>query len=153
MGVGFVDGQDLGPLLFALDDPEVKDFGGDQALVLIAQLFCKIVQLISGITGDNAVHQGRAEVVVLLHPAQELLAELPLPGVLQNDTLKVGAVVVNQLHRQEQQATVVGASKGLEALIQESTDLGRKGVGGTVFQLVTGVIGNAGLGGVGDNDL
>ena len=47
MGVGFVDGQDLGPLLFALDDPEVKDFGGDQALVLIAQLFCKIVQLIS----------------------------------------------------------------------------------------------------------
>ena len=140
---GFVDGQDLGPLLFALDDPEVKDFGGDQALVLIAQLFCKIVQLISGITGDNAVHQGRAEVVVLLHPAQELLAELPLPGVLQNDTLKVGAVVVNQLHRQEQQATVVGASKGLD----------RKGVGGTVFQLVTGVIGNAGLGGVGDNDL
>ena len=103
---------------------------------------------------NDAVHQGGAEGIGVVHPVDEGSVQVPVLGVVVAALLQLLAVVVDQLAAQDHQALVGSAVEGLVALIQHTGQLCREAVGGHLVERAVALgVSNAGLGGVGYNGL
>ena len=103
---------------------------------------------------DDAVHQSGAERVGVVHPVDESSVQVPVLGVVVAALLQLFAVVVDQLAGEDDQALVGSAVVCLVALIQHAGQLCGEAVGGHLIELAVALgVSDAGLGGVGDDDL
>ena len=140
----------------AFDDPHAEHFAHVQHLVMVAiglfqsgQLLC-----IADAARNDAVHQGGAEGVGVVHPVDKALLQAPISSVAVAALLQLLAVVVDQLAGQDHQALVRSTVERLVALKQHAGQLCGEAVGGHLVKLAVALgVGNAGLGGVGDDDL
>ena len=103
------------------------------------------------VTGHDAIHQGRAESVLLFQPGLERLAQVPLVGGLEAALLQVAAVIVNQLARQQNEAGTLRSAEGGKALIKQAGQLAWEGRLGLAVKAVFAGIHDAGLRRIGDD--
>jgi hypothetical protein len=140
----------------ALDDPDAEHFADVQHGIMVAVGLFQRSQLlrVTDAARDDAVHQGGAEGIGVVHPVDEGSVQVPVLGVVVAALLQLLAVVVDQLAAQDHQALVGSAVEGLVALIQHTGQLCREAVGGHLVERAVALgVSNAGLGGVGYNGL
>ena len=133
-----------------LNGPKGKNLAGIQQGILIAVFLLQPGYLSGGIAGDNPVHQGGAEDVLLLHPLEKGRLQFPLADVLLYTMLEHFSVVVNQLTGENDKAVALG-SHCLKPTIKKLGQLCRKSLGRRILQLTGRIVDNARLGGVADN--
>ena len=136
----------------AFDDEEVEQFAGGHEPVGIAELALDRRRVVPGVARHDAVDQRVVEGVLLLHPGDEGSFQPPLLGVAQHDAPEFVAVVVDQLAGDHLPAGARLASERLPALMQQARHLGREGGRWRVVILGRRHVGDAGVGGVGDDD-
>jgi len=149
---GFVGGELGGYLLRGLDDPEVEVLGLYDEVVAIRDLLLNLGNLLAGEAGDNAVDECGIDAAGLLEPLLEAFAELPELNVLIDAVLQHVAVQEDELAGEDDEALRGVAVKGLIAAIEQLHELAGIGTGGSVLQLAGRIEGDAGLGGVGDDE-
>ena len=140
----------------ALDDPDAEDFADVQHLIVVAVGLLNGGHLlrVADAAGDDAVHQGGAEGVGVVHPVDEGRLQAPVGGVVVAALLQLLAVVVDQLAGEDDQALVGCAVKSLVALVQHAGQLGGEAGGRHLVERAVALgVGDAGLGGVGGDDL
>ncbi len=145
-------GQFLGNVLGGFDDPQAEGFCRDKDAILIAQLVPNGLILSTGIAGHDTVHQGGGEHAGIFQPLLELFAQVPQLGQRHDALLQHDAVVVDQLHRQDDQALVLSIVEVLGTLKQQLGQLAGIGMGRAVLELVRFVQHNAGFRGVADDE-
>jgi len=139
-----------------LDDPDAEDFADIQHLIVVAVGLFQSGQLlrVTDAARNDAVDQGGAEGVGVVHPVDELCFQVPVLGVVVAALLQFLAVVVDQLAAQDDQALIGSAVEGLVALVQHAGQLCGEAVGGHLVELAVALgVCDAGLGGVGHNRL
>ena len=148
---GLHEGQTLLERLVALDAPHLEGLAHGQEGVLVTQALGNSGGLlgIADATGDDGVDERGADGAVVGHPLRELVLPAPVAHVLVHDAQQLLAVVVDELAGEHDDARLAGSPAGVEHLGQ----LGREARGRHVVGLAGRVVGNAGLGGVGDDDL
>ena len=133
--------------LVALDDPQPEGLCGIQQGILIAVFSVEPGSLSGRISGDDAIHQRIAKMVLLPEPVQEILLQCPVGGVAQHGVPQDGAVVGNEFTGQEDQPRF----SGVPALPQQPGQLGGEGGGRAVVKAAGGIVDDACLRGVGDH--
>ncbi|MCM5558667.1 hypothetical protein M4J40_13425, partial [Pleomorphomonas sp. NRK JP5] len=154
-GIGIVLGQRQAQLRLAgllLDDEEVEQLAGGHEPVGIAELPLDRLGVGLRITRHDAVDQRVVEGVGLLHPGDEGGLEAPFLGMPQHDAAELVAVVVDQFAGDHLPAGIKLAAERLPALVQQARHLGREGGLRRIRILDRRHIGDAGVGGVGDDD-
>ena len=141
-------GQLAGDVLFGFDHPQGKGLARYQQPVLITQLLPDGFRFVAGIAGNDTVHQRGGKDARLVKPGFKALAQLPQPGQGLDAALEGDTVIVDELHRQDDQALVGGIAECLGALIEELAQLARIGVGRAEIKPVAFVQHNARFGGV-----
>ena len=145
------EGQNVVQLGVTLDDPDAKDLADIQQRVSIAVLgfqFSNFLR-VADAAGNDAVDQRAAEGAVLVDVLLEAVLQAPLLDVLVDTLQQFLAVVVDQLAGQHDDALLAC----LIAVIQHLGQLAGEAGCGNVLQLAGGVVDDAGLSGVGDDDL
>lgn len=137
----------LRKLLRALDHPQSEGLRHVQQPILQAEGPVHGIGLLPGIAGDNPIHQGAAEGVLLLQPPEEPLPQRPVPGMAQDIVPQHGPVIGNQLTGEDQ----IAGQAGLIPLPQQTGQLGRKAGRGSILRSAGGIVDNAGLCGIGDD--
>ena len=140
----------------ALDDPDAEHFAHVQHLVVVAVGLLDGGHLlgVADAAGDDAVHQGGAEGVGVVHPVDESLLQAPVGGVVVAALLQLFAVVVDQLAGEDDKALAGVAAECLVPLVEHAGQLGGEAVGGHLVKGAVALgVGDAGLGGVGGDDL
>ena len=140
----------------ALDDPDAEHFAHVQHLVVVAVGLLDGGHLlgVADAAGDDAVHQGGAEGVGVVHPVDESLLQAPVGGVVVAALLQLFAVVVDQLAGEDDKALAGVAAERLVPLVEHAGQLGGEAVGGHLVKGAVALgVGDAGLGGVGGDDL
>ena len=153
---GLLERQLVLQTIGTLDDPDAEDFADVQRLIGVAVGLFQSSQLlrVTDAARDDAVHQSGAEGVGVVHPVDEGSVEVPVLSVVVAALLQLLAVVVDQLAGQDDQTLVGSALECGVALVQHAGQLCREAVGGNLIKLAVALrIGDAGLGGVGDDDL
>ncbi|MPL98477.1 hypothetical protein SDC9_44682 [bioreactor metagenome] len=139
-------------VLVAFDDPQVENLGRVEQVVLIAELGADCLCFGSRVTGNDAVDQGVAEITSFVEPGHEACLQVPLLCILFDDALQIVSVLVDELAGNDDQALVRSPVESLVAFVEEGADLGWEGDLDLVGQLVTAVVADTGLGGVGDDE-
>ena len=134
--------------LASLDDPQAEGLSGVQQSILIAVFSVEPGSLSGRISGDDAIHQRIAKMVLLPEPVQEILLQCPVGGVVQHGVPQDGAVVGNEFTGQENQPRF----SGVPALPQQPGQLGGEGGGRAVVKATGGIVDDACLRGVGNHE-
>ena len=148
---GPLEGQPVLQAVRALDDPHAEHLAhvGQRVLVAVGGVQALDLLGVADAAGHDAVHQRGAEGVLLIDPLAEVLGQLPVVDVLVDALLQLLAVVVDQLAGEDHQAGFAGG----EALVQHAGQLRREAVGRNLVEGALGIVNDAGLGGVGNDDL
>ena len=148
---GLHEGQTLLERLIALDAPHLEGLAHSQEGILVAQTLGNRSGLlgVADAAGDDGVDERGADGAVIGHPLRELVLPAPVAHVLVHDAQQLLAVMVDELASEHDDARLTGSPAGVEDLDQLSGEArGRHVVG-----LAGRVVGDASLGGVGDDDL
>ena len=148
---GLAEGQHIVQLGVPLDDPDAKDLADIKQRVSVAVLFLQLGNLlrVADAAGDDAVDQRAAEGAVLVDILLEAVLKAPLLDVLVDALEQLLAVVVDQLAGEHDDALLAG----LITVVQHLSQLAGEAGCGNILQLAGGVVDDAGLGGVGNDDL
>ena len=148
---GLAEGQHVVQLGVTLDDPDAKDLADVQQGVSVAVLLLKLGDLlrVTDAARNDAVNQRTAEGAVLIDVLPEAVVQAPLVNVLVDALEQLLAVVVDQLAGQHDDALLAC----LVAVVQHLGQLAGEAGCGHVLQLAGGVVDDACLGGVGNDDL
>ena len=148
---GLAEGQHVVQLGITLDDPDAKDLADVQQGVSVAVLLLKLGDLlrVTDAARNDAVNQRTAEGAVLIDVLPEAVVQAPLVNVLVDALEQLLAVVVDQLAGQHDDALLAC----LVAVVQHLGQLAGEAGCGHVLQLAGGVVDDACLGGVGNDDL
>ena len=136
-------GQLAGDVLFGFDHPQGKGLARYQQPVLIAQLLPDGFRFVAGIAGNDTVHQRGGKDARLVKPGFKALSQLPQPGQGLDAALEGDTVIVDELHRQDDQALVGGIAECLGALVEKLAQFARIGVGRAEVESVAFVQHNA----------
>jgi len=139
-------------VLVAFDDPQMKNLSRIEQVVLIPQLFADCLGFGFRIPGNNAVDQRVAEIARFVEPVHKACLQIPFLCILLDDALQVVAVLVDEFTGDDDQAFVQSSLEGLVAFVEKGAYLGGEGDLRLVGQLVTAVVADARLGGVGDDE-
>ena len=137
-------------VLFAFNDPQGKGFTDINEQILITQFFKELPCLIPGMACYNPVNQGGAEHAGLLHPLGKGLGKLPYANQGKYTFLQLFTVMLNQLHRQHNQALVRIPGKFLITGIEELCQLAGICLRQT-FKMIIFIQCDAGLCGIGNH--
>ena len=84
-------------LSMALDDPEKEDLCAVEEVVLVSELLADCICLSSWVSRNDSVNKAVAEITGILEPVDEALLKTPLVGILENDSLEIVAILVDEL--------------------------------------------------------
>ena len=145
------EGQNVVQLGVTLDDPDAEDFADIQQGISVAVLLLQFSNFlrVADAAGNDAVDQRAAEGAVLVDVLLEAVLQAPLLDVLVDTLQQFLAVVVDQLAGQHDDALLAC----LVAVVQHLGQLAGEAGCGHVLQLAGGVVDDACLGGVGNDDL
>ena len=148
---GLHEGQTLLERLVALDTPHLERLAHGQEGILVAQSLGNRGGLlgVADTAGNDGIDERGADGTVVGHPLRELVLPAPVAHVLVHDAQQLLAVVVDELAGEHDDARLTGSPAGVEHLGK----LSREARGWHVVGLAGRVVGDAGLGGVGDDDL
>ena len=148
---GLHEGQALLERLVALDAPHLEGLAHGQEGILVAQALGNRGGLlgVADAAGNDGVDERGADGAVVGHPLRELVLPAPVAHVLVHDAQQLLAVVVDELAGEHDDARLAGGPAGVEHLGQLSGEARRRHVVGLAGRVVC----DAGLGGVGDDDL
>ena len=148
---GLHEGQTLLERLVALDAPHLEGLAHGQEGILVAQTLGNRSGLlgVADAAGNDGVDERGADGAVIGHPLRELVLPAPVAHVLVHDAQQLLAVVVDELAGEHDDARLTGSP----AVVEHLGELGGEARGRHVVGLAGRVVGDAGLGGVGDNDL
>ena len=148
---GLHKGKLLGKRLVALDAPHLEGLAHGQEGILVAQTLGNRRGLgcVADAARDDGVDERGADGAVVGHPLRKLVLPAPVAHVLVHDAQQLLAVVIDELAGEHDDARLAGGPAGVEDLDQLSGEArGRHVVG-----LAGRIVGNTGLGGVGDDNL
>ena len=148
---GLHERQTLLERLIALDAPHLEGLAHGQEGILVAQTLGNRSSLlgVADAAGNDGVDERGADGAVVGHPLRELVLPAPVAHVLVHDAQQLLAVVVDELAGKHDNARLAGSPAGVEHLGK----LGREARGRHIVGLAGRIVGDAGLGGVGDDDL
>ena len=134
-----------------MNDPDAEHFAHVRQRVFIAVRLVQAFDLfgVADAAWHNAVHQGGAENVLAVDPGAEFIGQLPVVDVLVDALEQFLAVVVDQLAGEHHDAGLAGG----EALVEHAGQLGGEADGRALVECALRVVHDAGLGGVGDDDV
>ena len=135
----------------------MEGFALDHDVVLVAEFFLDLVDFLAGEAGDDAVNECGAYVAVVFEPCAECLvvrAEIFFPevDVFEDDFFQMVAVFEDKLAGHDDEAFVSCSVEGFESAVEELCELAGIRCGGAVVELAFGIEGDAGFGGVGDDE-
>ena len=144
-------GKLLGKRLVALDAPHLEGLAHGQEGILVVQTLGNRRGLlrIADAAGDDGVDERGADGAVVSHPLRKLVLPAPVAHILVHDAQQLLAVVIDELAGEDDDARLTGSPAGVEHLGK----LGGEARRWHVVGLAGRVIGDTGLGGVGDDDL
>ena len=153
---GLLERQLVLQTIGAFDDPDAEDFADIQSLIGVAVGLFQSSHLlrVTDAARDDAVHQSGAEGVGVVHPVDEGSVEVPVLCVVVAALLQLLAVVVDELAGEDDQTLVRSALEGGVSLVEHAGQLCGEAVGRHLVELAVALrVGDAGLSGVGDDDL
>ena len=148
---GLHEGQTLLKRLIALDAPHLEGLAHGQEGILVAQTLGNRRGLgcVADAARDDGVDERGADGAVVGHPLRELVLPAPVAHVLVHDAQQLLAIVVDELAGEHDDARLAGSPAGVKDL----NKLGGEARGRHVVGLAGRIVGNTGLGGVGNDDL
>ena len=148
---GLHEGELLGKRLVALDAPHLEGLAHGQEGILVAQALGHGSGLlgVADTAGNDSVDERGADGAVVGHPLRKLVLPAPVAHVLVHDAQQLLAVVIDELTGEHDDARLAGGPAGVEHLGK----LGGEARGRHVVGLAGRVVGDTGLGGVGDDNL
>ena len=139
-----------------LNHPEVESLSLNDHLVGIPYFLLDGIDVLAGEARDDAIHQRSADITRLLKPLAERLEVCPEVFLPQLDILadaihKVMTVLEDEFARHDDKSFGRVAVESTEAVVEQLRELA--GIRGRrrIVQPTSGVEGNTGLGGVGDD--
>ena len=136
----------------ALDGEKMEQLSRCHELILVAEFVLQRLGFDLRIAGHDAVHERVVERVGGLDPSDEVGLQIPLLCMAQHNAAQFLAAVIDQLAGDHLPTVFSASCKRFPPLVKQAGQFGRKGRGRRVVIDGPRRIGDARLGGVGNDD-